>query len=151
MYAMMSTSALASSSHCRTAREKVARRRRSMPWRSTSKLVVNTLRFVSAVLTLATHARTLEVKVAVRIVVLVLVLLLLPLLLLLRCRCRCFCCYCFRRCCCCCCCCFCCCCCCCCCFLFSWVLGRWGEGGWALLRAACCWGRRGPTSGRQQR
>jgi hypothetical protein len=35
------------------------------------------LRFVSVVLTLATHARTLEVKVAVRIVVLLLLLLLL--------------------------------------------------------------------------
>jgi hypothetical protein len=45
-------------------------------------LVVNTFRFVSVVLTLATHVRTLEVKAAVRTVVLVLVLLLLlPLLL----------------------------------------------------------------------
>jgi hypothetical protein len=44
-------------------------------------LVVNTFRFVSAVLTLAAHVRTLEVKVAVRIVVLVPLLLLLPLLM----------------------------------------------------------------------
>jgi hypothetical protein len=44
-------------------------------------LVVNTFRFASVVLTLATHVRILEVKAAVRTVVLVPLLLLLPLLL----------------------------------------------------------------------
>ena len=82
MYVMMSTSALASNSHCRTAREKVALRRWSMPWRSTSKLIANTLRFVSVVLASATHPRALEAKAAIGDAVLVYVLSL-PLLLLL--------------------------------------------------------------------
>jgi hypothetical protein len=43
MYVMMSTFALASSSHCRIAREKVALRRRSMSWRSMSKLTAKML------------------------------------------------------------------------------------------------------------
>jgi hypothetical protein len=53
-----------------------------MPWRSTSKLIANTLRFVSVVLASATHPRALEVKAAIGDAVLVYVLSL-PLLLLL--------------------------------------------------------------------
>jgi hypothetical protein len=58
MCVMMSTSVLASSSHCRTAREKVFLKRRSMLRRSMSKPVVEVLRFLSAVLASITHLRT---------------------------------------------------------------------------------------------